>query len=83
MLCEYFSNEASSRRIIAEGRMNELQDFVSRGDPRSVRSFPDSLLQLVRDGIVTEAVAMEEADNPQEFARSLRGISSSMQATRR
>ena len=83
LLCEYFSNEASSRRIIAEGRMNELQDFVSRGDPRSVRSFPDSLLQLVRDGIVTEAVAMEEADNPQEFARSLRGISSSMQATRR
>ena len=83
LLCEYFSNVASSRRLIAEGRMNDLLDFVSRGDPRSVRSFPDSLLQLVRDGTVAEAVAMENADNPQEFARSLRGISSSMQATRR
>ena len=83
LLCEYFFNEASSRRLIAEGRMSELLDFVSRGDPRSVRSFADSLLQLVRAGTVAEAVAMENADNPQEFARSLRGISSSMQATRR
>ena len=83
LLCEYFSNEASSRRLIAEGRMNELQDFVSRGDPRNVRSFSDSLMQLVRSGVVAEAVALEHADNPQEFARSLRGISSSMQATRR
>ena len=39
--------------------------------------------ELDRDGTVAEAVAMENADNPQEFARSLRGISSSMQATRR
>lgn len=83
LLTEYFSNEASSRRLISEGRMNELQDFVSRGDPRSVRSFADSLMQLVRAGVVAEAVALENADNPQEFARSLRGVSSSMQATRR
>ena len=83
LLTEYFSNEASSRRLIAEGRMSELQDFISRGDPRSARSFADSLLKLVRDGIVAEAVALENADNPQEFTRTLRGISSSMQATRR
>ncbi|MFA7342725.1 MAG: PilT/PilU family type 4a pilus ATPase [Terrimicrobiaceae bacterium] len=83
LLGEYFSNEASSRRLIAEGRMNELQDFISRGDPRSARSFADSLLKLVREGIVAEAVALENADNPQEFTRTLRGISSSMQATRR
>ena len=83
LLTEYFSNEASSRRLVAEGRMDELQDFISRGDPRNVRSFADSLLRLVRDGIVAEAVALENADNPQEFARALRGISSSMQATRK
>lgn len=83
LLCEYFSNVGSSRRLIVEGRMNELQDFVSRGDPRAVRSFADSLLQLVRSGVVSEAVALENADNPQEFTRTLRGISSSMQATRR
>ena len=83
LLAEYFSNEASSKRLIAEGRMNDLQDFVSRGDPRSARSFADSLLKLVRDGVVAEAVALENADNPQDFTRALRGISSSMQSTRR
>jgi len=83
LLCEYFSNGGSSRRLIVEGRMNELQDFVSRGDPRNARSFADSLLQLVRKGIVSESVALENTDNPQEFTRALRGISSASQATRR
>lgn len=83
LACEYFSNAASSRNLIAEGRMPELQDFIARGDPRSTRSFGDSLLRLVREGLVTEATALEISDNPQEFTRSLRGISSSSQATRR
>jgi twitching motility protein PilT len=80
---EYFSNVGSSRKFIAEGRMNELQDFVSRGDPRSARSFGDSLLELVRAGVVSEAVALEYAESPQEFARALKGITSATQATRR
>jgi len=83
LVCEYFSNAASSRKIISEGRMSDLQDFIARGDRRQACSFADSLLQLVRDGKVAESAAMEISDNPQEFARSLRGISSSSQATRR
>jgi len=83
LACEYFSNAASSRKLISEGRMPELQDFIARGDPRLARSFGDSLLKLVREGIVAEAAAIEISDNPQEFARSMRGISSSGQSTRR
>lgn len=83
LACEYFSNAASSRKIISEGRMSDLQDFITRGDRRQACAFADSLIQLVRDGKVTEAAALEISDNPQEFTRSLRGISSSSQATRR
>jgi len=83
LACEYFSNAASSRKIIAEGRMGDLQDFIARSDQRSACSFASSLLRLVREGIVPEATALEISDNPQEFSRSLRGISSSTQATRR
>ncbi len=83
LLCEYFSNAASSRRIIADGRMTDLLDFIIRGDPLAARSFSESLLVLVRAGRVSEATAMEITDNPQEFSRMLRGISSSTQATRR
>ena len=83
LLCEYFCNAASSRRIIAEGRMSDLVDFITRGDPLSARSFAESLLRLVKDGRVDGATALEVSDNPQEFSRMLRGISSSAQATRR
>jgi len=83
LLCEFFSNSALSRKLVAEGRMSELQDFIARGDPRMARSFANALLHLVREGSVTEAAALEISDNPQEFSRSLRGISSSTQATRR
>ena len=83
LLCEYFSNAASSRRIIAEGRMSDLIDFITRGDPLTSRSFAESLLRLVKDGRVDGSTAMEIADNPQEFSRMLRGVSSSTQSTRR
>ena len=63
--------------------MSDLVDFITRGDPLSARSFAESLLRLVKDGRVDGATALEVSDNPQEFSRMLRGISSSAQATRR
>lgn len=81
--CEYFSNEALTRKLIAEGRIAELQDFVSRGDPRTARSLQDTLLQLVRVGLVDEDVAVEIAPRPQEFLRTLKGVVSGAQSARR
>ena len=83
LLCEYFSNAASSRKIIAEGRMPDLVDFITRADPLTARSFGESLFRLVKDGRVDPATALEISDNPQELSRMLRGISSSTQAHRR
>jgi len=83
LLVEYFSNHGSSRNIIAENRMPDLRDFISRGNPRFARSFADSLLILVKAGRVSEETALAISENPQEFSRMLRGISSSAQATRR
>lgn len=83
LLCEYFSNSGSSRKIIVEDRLTDLQDFIMRGDPRFARSFSDSLLRLVRENRISESNALEFAENPQEFSRMLRGISSSTQANRR
>jgi twitching motility protein PilT len=83
LLCEYFSNIGSSRRIIAEGRMEDLQDFVSRGDPRNARSFSTSMVELIRLGQIEEATALENSDRPQELLRLLRGIHSSSEAGKR
>lgn len=83
LLAEFFSNIGSSRKLIAEGRMPDLADFIARGDPKAARCFADSLLALVRAGRVAEAVAMDISDNPQELQRALRGITSSTQSIRR
>lgn len=82
-VCEYFSNEALSRKLIAEGRSAELQDLMARGDSPDARSMQDSLLQLVQAGIMDEAVALENTAQPREFQRLLRGVVSGAQSIRR
>jgi len=80
--CEFFSNAASSRTLIAEGRLDQIGEFIARADPREASSFSESLLTLVRAGRVEEAVALEACNDPRELARALRGINSSASSTR-
>ncbi len=82
LVCEFFSNSGSSRKIIMEGRGSDLPEFIARGDPLRARSFADALLQMVRAGRISEADASENAENPQELSRLLRGINSSTQSRR-
>lgn len=83
LACEYFTNTGAARNLIAEGRSREIPDLFAKSDPRQAKGFSASLAELLKSGILTEETALEFADNPQDFARSLRGISSASQATRR
>jgi pilus retraction protein PilT len=80
---EYFSNIGAMRKYIVDGKMPELADGINRSSAENARSFISSLSRLVIDQLVSEEVAGDAADNPQELSRALRGISSSAQATRR
>jgi pilus retraction protein PilT len=80
---EYFSNLGVMRKYIADGNLADLTDAISRSDPQSAQSFVSSISRLVVARLVSEDVAAAASDNPQELMRSLRGISSSSQATRR
>lgn len=77
LACEYFSNFGSSRRIIGEGRMEDLQSFISRGDPQTACSLASAIIALIRSGKIDEETALENSDNPQELRRTLRGVHSS------
>lgn len=83
LVCEYFTNSGSARNLIAEGRSREIPDLFAKSDPRQAKAFSTSLAELLKSGILSEETALEFSDNPQDFARSLRGISSAAQATRR
>jgi twitching motility protein PilT len=80
---EFFTNFAATRKYIDEGRLNELQDLLARGDGKSAALFLRSLVALTKSGRITEETALAASDNPQELRRALRGISSSAQGGRR
>lgn len=83
LAAEYFTNAGLIRKNIADGKLPEIADAIARLDPQSGQTFLAAISQLVRAGRIMEDVAAAAADNPQELARALRGISSSAQATRR
>jgi twitching motility protein PilT len=83
LVCEYFTNSGSARNLIAEGRSREIPELFAKSDPRQAKAFSTSLGELLISGILSEETAMEFSDDPQDFARKLRGISSTAQATRR
>ena len=83
LACEFFTNTGAARKYVAEGRRSELADWLARGDGLRARAMEDSLVALVRSGEVSEESALLAVENPQNFQRAMRGISSASAVTRR
>ncbi len=61
-------------RLIREGKVFEMQQYIEDGEVFGMCSFNQSLVKLVRQGKVTEEEAANFADNRDEFALALKGI---------
>ena len=61
-------------RLIREGNITQIQSFIEEGELFGMRSFKQSLVKLVQDGLVTEEEARNVADSKDEFDLELRGI---------
>ena len=61
-------------RLIREGKIWEMPQFIDDGSIFGMQSFNQSLVKLVREGKVSEADAVDFADSKDEFILSLRGI---------
>ena len=61
-------------RLIREGKIWEIQSFIEEGEIFGMCSFNQSLLKLVKEGKVSQDVAMSYADNKDEFTLMLKGI---------
>lgn len=80
---EFFSNEGLGPKLVAEGRLAELSDWVERGDSQRSASFLRSLVALCKAGRISEESGTEAASNVAEFQRALRGIQTGGNAGRR
>ncbi|MDD5565755.1 MAG: PilT/PilU family type 4a pilus ATPase [Candidatus Omnitrophica bacterium] len=61
-------------RLIREGKVWDIPQFIEDGTVFGMQSFNQSLAKLVREDKITEETAMEFADNPDEFVLALKGI---------
>jgi len=61
-------------RLIREGKVWEIQRFIEEGDIFGMCSFSQSLLKLVKEGKISEDLAVSMADNKDEFMLRLKGI---------
>jgi twitching motility protein PilT len=72
--CETMLLTPTISRLIREGKIWEIPQFIEDGQIFGMQSFNQALIRLVRDGLVSEDTALEFADNRDEFTLALRGI---------
>lgn len=61
-------------RLIREGKVWEIPQFIEDGAVFGMQSFNQSLVKLVKDGRISEEQAADFSDNRDEFLLALRGI---------
>lgn len=61
-------------RLIREGKIWEIPQFIEDGAVFGMHSFNQSLVKLVREDKITEEKALDFADNRDEFILALKGI---------
>lgn len=75
LVCEHLEISGAARDWMRALDVPALVDLMRRGDNPANRSFQEALVQACREGRVSREVAIANAPNAHEFARSLRGIS--------
>ncbi len=61
-------------RLIREGKIWEIPQFIEEGAVFGMQSFNQTLVKSVKEGKITEEEALAFSDNTDEFALSLSGI---------
>lgn len=72
---EYMQNEAATRRWILENRLADLQDHLLKSNEATNCSLLEYLVASVKQGYLDADVARSSCSRPQDFDRSMRGIS--------
>jgi twitching motility protein PilT len=80
---EVMVTTARVRELIADkDRTKELHDAISKGfTSYGMQTFDQSLMQLVKQNLVTYEEALKHVSNPDDFALRFRGIASTSDGT--
>ncbi len=76
---EIMLNDGLVKQLIEEGKIKEIKEVMERNIDRGMQSFEQALLQMFQDGVISEEIALAEADNSSNLRlriRQIAGISS-------
>lgn len=61
---EVMLNHGLIRQLIAEGKIPQIREMIEKGASDGMQTFDQSLFELHKAGIISEEVAVDEADSP-------------------
>lgn len=71
---EFLTNEGIISQYLAEGKTEELADFLTNSKTQNTQSLTQDLIEKLRSGLISEETARQSAPEPMEIGRALRGI---------
>ena len=74
LACELLITNSAVSNLIRENRIFQLNSVMQTGKKQGMILMDDSLLDLVRRGIIHEEVAMPFVESPESFKRGLKKI---------
>lgn len=72
IITEIMLNEGLIKNLILDGRINEIRDMIEKGYGQGMRTFEQSLMELIEAKVISEQVAMTEADNPASLRMAMK-----------
>src|SRR5262245_41441710 len=72
--CDIMTCTAMVKRRVLEGTDNKLPDAIRIGAADGMQDFTMSLKQLINDGLIDRATALEVAPNPEQLKMAFKGI---------
>jgi twitching motility protein PilT len=71
---EILINSPNVRQLLAEGNTRDLDKVMDGDTYYHMQTFNQSLLELVRKGVVTEEEALSQSSSPEDLKLSFRGV---------
>jgi twitching motility protein PilU len=71
---EIMLNEGHIRDLIIEGKISKIRDMLEQNVSNGMCSFDISLIELYRKGLISEEVALQNADLPADLKMKLKQI---------
>ncbi len=69
-----------ARRLIAERRLNDIEEVIKAGGPEGMQTFNQALGDLWRRGTITVETGCAAADNPEEFLLTVGGMDTGVES---